>query len=88
MRILLLSSSSQPHLKCKGGLITLLHFMLDTQLSDLKVGVPISARVLKSTPRVGGTYLSVFTWVYKSTYQVVFIVHNAASIILVASGRF
>jgi hypothetical protein len=53
-----------------------------------KVGVPISARVLKSTPRVGGTYLGVFTWVYKSTNQGVFTVHSAANISSDANGQF
>jgi hypothetical protein len=47
-----------------------------------KGGVPVSAWVLKLTPRVGSTYLGAFTWVYKSTYQGVFTVHN------VANGRF
>jgi hypothetical protein len=41
-----------------------------------KVGVPISARVLKWTPRVGGTYLGVFT------------VHSAANISSDANGQF
>jgi hypothetical protein len=54
----------------------------------IKVGVPISVRILKSTPRVGGTYLGAFTWVYKSTYQGVFTVHSVANISLAASGRF
>jgi len=55
---------------------------------DSKVGVPISAQVLKSTPRVGGTYLGAFTWVYKSTYQGAFTVHSAANISLAANSRF
>jgi hypothetical protein len=47
-----------------------------------KVGVPISVRVLKSTPRIGGTYLGAFTWVYKSNYQGGFTIHSAANISL------
>ena len=65
------------------------HFSLPTRVGvghqrmESKVGVPIfSARVPKSTPRIGGTYLDVFTWVYKSTYQGAFTVHSAAN------GRF
>jgi hypothetical protein len=33
-------------------------------------------------PRVGGTYVGAFTWVYKNTYQGAFTVHR------VASGQF
>ena len=55
---------------------------------DLQIGVPISVRVLKSTPRVGSTYMGAFTWVYKSTYQGAFTIRIATSISLAASGRF
>jgi hypothetical protein len=58
------------------------------QPAAIKVGVPISARVLKLTPRVIGTYLGALTWVYKITYQGAFTVHNTANISLAASGRF
>ena len=39
-------------------------------------------------PRVGGTYLDAFTWVYISTYQGAFTIHNVANILQTASGRF
>ena len=41
-----------------------------------KVGVPISVRVLKLTPRVRSTYLGAFT------------VHSTAIMSLAANGRF
>ena len=58
-----------------------LNFIESKKISELvynsnKVRVPVSVRVLKSTPMVRSTYVGVFT------------VHNAASIFLAASGRF
>jgi hypothetical protein len=47
-----------------------------------KVAGHIPARVRMPPPRVGGT------WVYKSTYQGAFTIHNVANILQAANGRF
>ena len=53
-----------------------------------KVEGHIPTRVWMPPPRVRGTYLGAFTWVYKSTYQGAFTVHSAANILQATSGRF
>jgi hypothetical protein len=57
-------------------------------LTYTKVAGHIPARVRMPPPRVGGTYVGALTWVYKSTYQGVFTVHSAATILQAANGRF
>ena len=54
----------------------------------IKVEGHIPARVWMPPPRVGGTYLGAFTWVYESTYQGAFTVHNAVNILQAARNRF
>ena len=61
------------------------NFMLQT---TYKVEGHIPARVWMPPPRVGGTYLGAFTWVYKNTYQGAFVVHRATIILQAANGRF
>jgi hypothetical protein len=57
-------------------------------LATTKVAGHIPARVRMLPPRVGGTLIGAFTWVYKSAYQGAFTVHNAAIILQAANGRF